>query len=831
MISKYGALSELNPGQSARVRKLVCAGKLRRRFLDLGLGENTKVACVGRSPSGDPKAFLIRGAVIAIRNRDSREILIEQERPSAHGKTPAPRSVALAGNPNVGKSTVFNGLTGLRQHTGNWPGKTVEQASGSFQTALHTYQLTDTPGAYSLAAHSPEEEITRDFLCFGGAEAVIAVCDATCLERNLNLVLQILELCPKTLVCVNLMDEAEKRGIRISLRTLSRELGVPAVGVSARDRQTLYALTEALDNLTDGHKTSPSVPVTYPAPLEAALKILEPAVQEAASGLFPARWLSLRLLEKDASLTEKLRDYLGFDLEAVPSVHTALEDARAVLQAAELADCKTGAAEPEGKRSGEGEGKEKRGEEEKKVGKEKEECGCGISGSSRLSDVIGESILKRAEEITAASVQADQEAARKTDRILDQIFTSRLSGYPAMILLLILILWLTITGANYPSRLLSELLDGFRGTLDGLFTALGAPGWLQGILLDGAYRVLAWVTAVMLPPMAIFFPLFTFLEDLGYLPRIAYNLDHAFQCCRSCGKQALTLCMSFGCNAVGVTGCRIIDSPRERMIAVLTASFIPCNGRFPALIALIALLGTFLAGTASAGSAAALSPVPALVLTLLILAAVCMALLVSRLLSVTVLRGLPSAFTLELPPYRKPQIGKILIRSLLDRTFFVLGRAVSAAAPAGALIWLLANTRIHGSSLLTLCAGALEPFASLFGLDGVILMGFLLGLPANEIVIPIIISAYLQQGVLTETGSLLSLRGLLAAQGWNIVTALCTLVFMLFHWPCATTLLTIRKETGSWRWTVFAAALPAAVGLGLCFLIAQSAGILMAAPH
>ena len=802
MISRYGALSELKPGQSARVRKLACTGKLRRRFLDLGLGENTRVSCVGRSPSGDPGAFLIRGAVIAIRNRDSRDILVEQERVSDRKKTSAPRSIALAGNPNVGKSTVFNGLTGLRQHTGNWPGKTVEQASGCFQTALHTYRLTDAPRAYSLTSHSPEEEITRDFLCFGGAEAVIAVCDATCLERNLNLVLQILELCPKTLVCVNLMDEAGKRGIQIDLRLLSRELGVPVAGISARSRQTLYALTEALDNLTDGHRTSPANPVAYPAPLEAALKILEPAVQEAAAGIFPSRWLSLRLLEGDGSFLKKLRDYLGFALETASSVRPALEEARAVLRAAELTGSGESASEPEA---------EDRGRS---------------SGFFGLSDTIAESILKRAEEITAKSVQADMDNARKTDQFLDRIFTSRMTGYPAMLLLLALTLWLTIAGANYPSRLLSELLAAFRHVLDGLVAALGAPGWLQGILLDGAYQVLAWVVSVMLPPMAIFFPLFTFLEDLGYLPRIAYNLDHAFQRCRSCGKQALTLCMSFGCNAVGVTGCRIIDSPRERMIAVLTASFIPCNGRFPALIALISLLVMFFAGTASEDSSGTFSLVPALLLTFLILAAVCMSLLVSRLLSVTVLRGLPSAFTLELPPYRKPQLGKILLRSLLDRTLFVLGRAVTAAAPAGALIWILANVQVSGASLLSLCAGALDPFASLFGLDGVILMAFLLGLPANEIVIPIMLSAYLQHGTLMETGSLLSLRELLISQGWTSVTALCTLIFMLFHWPCATTLLTIRKETGSWRWTVLAAALPAAVGLGLCFLIAQGARLL-----
>ncbi len=783
LLSKYSSLNELKPGQTARVQKLLCTGDLRRRLLDLGLGTPAQIDCVGSSPAGDPKAFLIRGAVIALRDQDSRKVLVE--RPSVPEK-----SIALAGNPNVGKSTLFNALTGMKQHTGNWPGKTVEQSQGTFRTALHVCRLIDTPGAYSLAARSPEEEITRDFLCFGGADAAIAVCDASCLERNLNLVLQILELCPRTLVCVNLMDEAEKRHIEIDQKILSQELGVPVVGISAREKQGLYALTEALDKLLCGPGVRPVRPVTYPSPLEAAIQILEPSVQNSIGSLLPARWLSLRLLEDNKNLETALSDYLGYDLKKEPSIRKAYAEAQEILRASDL------------------------------------------QGDS-LQDAVAGSILSRAEEIAGKAVQSDLREAQKTDRILDWIFTGHLLGYPIMLLLLAGVLWLTITGANYLSGLLSEVLFGFQNVLTGLFLRLQAPDWLHGLLVLGAYRVLAWVVSCMLPPMAIFFPLFTLLEDAGYLPRIAYNLDHVFQRCRSCGKQALTLCMSFGCNAVGVTGCRIIDSPRERMIAILTCSFVPCNGRFPALIALL----TMFFGTAAGGSlltaeeSASLntpgsSLLPALLLTVLVVFSVVMALLFSRLLSCTLLRGLSSSFTLELPPYRKPQIGRVLLRSLLDRTLFVLGRAAAAAAPAGALIWLLASIRIGDASLLSLCSGALQPFASLFGLDGVILLAFLLGLPANEIVIPVMLAAYLEQGVLTEAASAAVLKTLLVSQGWTGVTAVCTLIFMLFHFPCATTLLTIKKETGSLRWTLLAAALPTAVGLALCFITAQGAGLL-----
>ena len=395
-------------------------------------------------------------------------------------------------------------------------------------------------------------------------------------------------------------------------------------------------------------------------------------------------------------------------------------------------------------------------------------------------------------------------------RKLDRLLTGRLTGGALMLLLLGVVLWLTMAGANLPSRWLSQGFDWLGGVLAEWLAS--APAWLSGLLLDGVYRVTAWVVSVMLPPMAIFFPLFTLLEDLGYLPRAAFLMDRAFQKARACGKQALTMAMSLGCNACGVTGCRIIDSPRERLIATLTASLMPCNGKFPTLIALVTI---FFVGSRG-GIAGSLLGAALLLGALLLGAAATLA--CSRLLSATVLKGAPSSFTLELPPFRRPRVGQVVVRSLLDRTVFVLGRALAVAAPAGLAIWLLANVEAGSQSLLEWCTGFLDPFARLFGLDGVILMAFLLGWPANEIVIPVMLMAYLSAGTLVEYGDLAALGELLAGQGWTWLTAVCVILFSLFHWPCSTTCLTIRKETGSWKWTALAAAIPTALGFGLCFL-------------
>ncbi len=607
-------------------------------------------------------------------------------------------TVALAGNPNVGKSTIFNGLTGLKQHTGNWAGVTVAPAAGLMKEGGQEYFLVDLPGTYSLAAHSREEEVARDFLSHGNADVIVVVCDATCPERGLRLLKQIVETdCVKDrgtplILCVNLCDEAQKKGVRIDFELLRDVLQFPVIPCCARSAGDL--------------------------------RLLRQAIHEAAGHRF-------------------FYDCLDFS----PG------------------------------------------------------------------------------QLARETIRYTRADYRRREEFIDRVVTGRITGSLIMVALLLGVFWLTMAGANIPSELLWKCLFSLEPRLAAALTRLGAPDVLVNLLTGGAYRVLAWVVSVMLPPMAIFFPLFTLLEDLGYLPRVAFNMDKAFLRCRACGKQCLTMAMGLGCNAAGVVGCRIIDSPRERLIAILTNSMVPCNGRFPTLITLITLF--FLAeksGTAAfSGRFAGVMqtaltgafPAAAL-LTALILLGVAATMFCSWLLSHTLLKGVPSSFTLELPPYRRPQIGKVIVRSIFDRTLFVLGRAAAVAAPAGVLIWLLANTHAGGASLLSLVTGALDPFARLLGLDGVILTAFLLGFPANEIVLPIILMSYLQTGVLVEMTDSAALFSLLTAHGWTAKTALCMMIFCLFHWPCSTTCLTIRRETGSRKWTALAMILPTALGMLLC---------------
>ena len=670
--------------------------------------------------------------------------------------------IALAGNPNTGKSTVFNYLTGLKQHTGNWPGKTVCTARGDFSHKDINYSLIDLPGTYSLFPLSQEEIVARDFICFGNPDAVIVVCDSTCIERNLNLLFQVMELTDNVILCLNLLDEAKKKGIEINKSKLEEMLGIPVVLTAARSGYGMDELKETLNTVVHGNYKFNNKPVYYDDEIESMVNSIKDELYEIIPSVNP-RWLGLRLIDGDESILTSLNDYTENDiLDDLNTIKSKLPD---------------------------------------------------IFDKSKIRSHISKTTYDYAKSISDQVVTVTNSKAFDRDEKIDRIVSSKIFGIPLMLLLLCGVLWLTIQGANYPSEIISNVLFAVEPKIYDLLNSMSFPIWLNEMITYGMYRTLAWVVSVMLPPMAIFFPLFTLLEDLGYLPRVAFNLDHLFKkaCCH--GKQCLTMCMGFGCNAAGVIGCRIIDSPRERLIAILTNNFVPCNGRFPTLIAISTIFFS-----SAIGSSFLSSTITALSITVLIIIGVLTTLLVSYILSKTLLKGVPSTFTLELPPYRPPQIGRVIYTSIIDRTLFVLRRSIAVAIPAGIITWIFANIYIGDISLLTYVANFLDPLGKLIGLDGFILLAFILGFPANEIVVPILIMSYMATGKMIEFDELSALGELLKNNGWTYLTALNMMLFSLLHWPCATTLLTIKKETSSLKWTALGFIIPTVIAFIVCFI-------------
>lgn len=618
--------------------------------------------------------------------------------------------IILIGNPNVGKSTIFNRLTGLNQHTGNWTGKTVDTCHSNFTYQHQKFELIDLPGTYSLNSLTEEEQVTTNYIINEDYDMALVIADATNLEKSLNLIFQTLEITKKVIVVINIIDEASKKGIIINSKKLSKILDVPIVLTDARKNIGINKLLDTIINYQDNS----SFVLKYNELIENYLINLNNL----------DRYNKLRYLEKNEDLKEE----------------------------------------------------------------------------------IIMNILEKSKSLVKEVVRYTNNDYNKKDKFLDKLLTSKITGIPIMFGLLFLCLYLTISLSNYPSTFLFKTFNFLENKIFYLFN-LFLPLNITNLLVLGIYKTTTWIISVMLPPMIIFFPLFAILEEYGFLPRIAFNMDYLFSKCNASGKQCLTMLMGFGCNAVGCSNSRIMESKREKLLAILTNVFVPCNGRFPSIIALISL---FLATNSILSS---------FYLTLFITLSIFMTFLVSKILSKTLLKGYSSTNILELPSYRRPKIIKLIIKTIVEKVLTILKRTIIISIPTSLFLYLITNLNINNNSILSLISHIFNSFGNLIGLDGMIILAFILGFPANEIVLPILLMGYLRTNSLVEYENLEVLKNILINNGWTILTSINFIILSLFHFPCSTTILTIKKETNSLKWTIISFLLPTFIGIILCILI------------
>ena len=651
------------------------------------------------------------------------------------------KNILLVGNPNVGKSSIFNILTHSHEHTGNWTGKTVKLAR---KNIINTnYTLIDLPGIYSLSSLSDEEIVAKDTLLFEQYEKIIYVMDSSNIEKNLHLLLQILEINKNIILCLNMVDELDIKGIKINDKKLSEILDIKVIRCSASKNIGIKELIESLDE-----ESKSSYNYIYDYNIEKGIS----DIFEYLTNQFKSRFIALKLLEKDITLVDSIKTKYKIDI-----IDKDIQNYLMHVNSEEISD-----------------------------------------SVSNLLNNISKNIYNEVVEISK----------EKEIGTIDKIFSKKIYALPIMFIIMFGIFFITIVLANYPSELLSLIFNKFEICLVNLSNILKIPSYIYEPIIYGIYRVVSFIVSVMFPPLVIFFFLFTYAEESGILPRLAFNFDKVFKCSGCHGKQALTICSGFGCNACAIVGSRIIDSKRDKLIAILTNSFIPCNGRFPMIIALITMFFT------NSNNKLQIS----LYLTLFVILAILISLLTSFILSKTILKGYNGFFILELPDYKKVKFKKVLKNSLIYKSLSILKKAVLVSIPCGIIIYLMTNTTIGNLSLFKIASNFLEPFGKLLGLDGVILLSFFLALPANEIVLPIIIMGYLGSKNVPMISNYLTIKEVLINNSWTYMTALSTILFSIMHFPCGTTLATIKSEVGT-KWMIYSFFIPLITGILFLFIL------------